>query len=75
MQIFTKLKVEAYIDKNASQNTINNIKVVRPSVGLDSDIPILISSTLHEKSIRQDIKNLGFENKTLSLPATNLLEK
>ncbi|NQY80266.1 MAG: methyltransferase domain-containing protein [Candidatus Caenarcaniphilales bacterium] len=75
LQIFTKLKVEAYIDKNASQNTINNIKVVRPSVGLDSDIPILISSTLHEKSIRQDIKNLGFENKTLSLPATNLLEK
>lgn len=65
LQVFNRLRIEACIDKGFQSKELKEYRILAPSSGLNSEIPILIGSTLHAESIRNDIVNLGIKNKVI----------
>jgi hypothetical protein len=74
LKVFKRLRIEACIDKGFQSKELKEHRILAPSSELNPEIPILIGSTLHAESIRNDIANLGIKNKVIIIPS-NLLQE
>ncbi len=67
-----KMKIEAFIDKSSGIKEISGVRVHKPFIPDNKNVPIIISSVLHAGSIMNDIQQMKITNPIIDISEVRL---